>query len=147
MDFNPRSRTGSDRSCASLTTCSRNFNPRSRTGSDPKRYVPRGALSRFQSTLPHRERHPRTEIEITPLYFNPRSRTGSDLIKCKMFFPSFSFQSTLPHRERRAYAAILRAKNDFNPRSRTGSDTRNTANSSHTLISIHAPAQGATGYI
>ena len=55
------------------------------------------------------------------------------------------FQSTLPRGERQTEAltkgeAIL----DFNPRSREGSDTTGRNKEIGTMISIHAPARGAT---
>ena len=56
-------------------------------------------------------------------YFNPRSREGSDLIGCLVFLPKLRFQSTLPRRERlKGYGRITNIY----------------------LISIHAPAKGAT---
>ncbi len=56
MDFNPRSRTGSDLNLREGPGTEYNFNPRSRTGSDTQPGVSR----RWRSN------------------FNPRSRTGSD---------------------------------------------------------------------
>ena len=103
-------------------------------------------MREFQSTLPQRERHvfrtesdSRQDISIhapakgatgrsrvgaaAPRYFNPRSREGSDLIRKRYFMQTFRFQSTLLRRERRAgdVADVLLA-----------------------VISIHAPAKGAT---
>ena len=55
--FNPRSHTGSDPGfpCSHyMTVC---FNPRSHTGSDYSCNRLPSLLCRFQSTLPHRERH------------------------------------------------------------------------------------------
>ena len=77
---------------------------------------------KFQSTLPRRER--------PPLF----SRI------CYIH----RFQSTLPRRERLcAYYEYLRDY-DFNPRSREGSDWLQRTKSKRALISIHAPAKGAT---
>ena len=55
------------------------------------------------------------------------------------------FQSTLPRRERHMFSFLVWDFERFNPRSREGSDeipppTRGNA----TLVSIHAPAKGAT---
>ena len=171
MNFNPRSRTGSDcgkkiqlRRMGNISIhapaqgatiiahvyadLARDFNPRSRTGSDGHRRphgdvpVPLSSTpppppgtdgsraarwtpqSRFQPTLPHRERQPpadegRKSKRISThapaqgatqpekycgsfvQHFNPRSRTGSD-------WPEHGHWAK-QHR-------------DFNPRSRTGSD-------------------------
>ena len=55
------------------------------------------------------------------------------------------FQSTLPRRERRfTPASASAAMMYFNPRSREGSDVGRAAADRQPLISIHAPAKGAT---
>ena len=55
--------------------------------------------------------------------FNPRSREGSDrTLSC-------SFHAIIPY---------------FNPRSREGSDTGTAEQNTKLVISIHAPAKGAT---
>ena len=89
-----------------------------------KHIVALGALLRFQSTLPRRER-----LFVVPLlspvlyYFNPRSREGSDAEQNQQAVRIAEFQSTLPRRERRGFERL----------------------SDHVLsISIHAPAKGAT---
>ena len=56
------------------------------------------------------------------------------------------FQSTLPRGERRSSSVQSSNFGDFNPRSREGSDeVLNESAASTLLISIHAPARGATG--
>ncbi len=78
----------------------------------------------FQSTLPRRERLSRTDCTTL----------------C-----SSTFQSTLPRRERRSRCRHLRtARSNFNPRSREGSDRAEHEEFRRRLISIHAPAKGAT---
>ena len=72
---------GATRSTTCITSCGVNFNPRSRMGSD---VMPGKASSWsrvFQSTLPHGER-PTESAAHAPVvcYFNPRSRMGSDRI-------------------------------------------------------------------
>ena len=144
-----------------------NFNPRSRTGSDRLVCASLDGRKKFQPTLPHRERRGRhpgapehdaisthapaqgaTQMadelqEVYPISthapaqgatksilnrfctiqnFNPRSRTGSD-----------------PHRD--FCGGGIRY---FNPRSRTGSDGKNSRYLNAKGISTHAPAQGAT---
>ena len=83
--------------------------------------------SKFQSTLPHGERR----------------------LNQRPFFLQFQFQSTLPHGERPAPLPHPPPTKDFNPRSRTGSDQIDQAYQLPNLISIHAPARGATssGYV
>ena len=121
--FNPRSREGSDGLLLHSARTEQDFNPRSREGSD--RLLGRGlrcGLS-FQSTLPRRERQ----------YNRIEAVTG------------FPFQSTLPRRERPCAATVPTSTPfNFNPRSREGSDTRYCMLVDNTVISIHAPAKGAT---
>ena len=102
-------------------------------------------LSRFQSTLPRRERHNADESSDGVIDdFNPRSREGSDII-CRVDNAALiefqstlprrerpvsigiginikSFQSTLPRRERRRGRNPSNPSDNFNPRSREGSD-------------------------
>ena len=124
INFNPRSRKGSDCPNSSASVLPDYFNPRSRKGSDcvehiasplmflisihapakgATRMVKKGSPKKgFQSTLPQRER---------------LDSTGA-------LYWAVKFQSTLPQRERH---------NDIISLSLTRE------------ISIHAPAKGATG--
>ena len=126
-----------------LSVRRRYFNPRSREGSDPREeliasrciisiHAPaKGpisagadtAASLFQSTLPRRERQHFPHGWTRHLNFNPRSREGSD----PTLFPFFYF--CFPY---------------FNPRSREGSDQSCKHITASGIISIHAPAKGAT---
>ena len=54
------------------------FNPRSREGSDPNNWFRYFSAGVFQSTLPRRERPVRPSSASFAAYFNPRSREGSD---------------------------------------------------------------------
>ncbi len=123
IDFNPRSREGSDGSAGGLETEYNNFNPRSREGSDNNDCVRACRKRKFQSTLPRGERRP---------YYNtkPASKTISIHAPARgatayldKFLEDLAFQSTLPRGERRpeifGYSQFL-------------------------FISIHAPARGAT---
>ena len=78
--------------------------------------------SMFQSTLPHGERH-------------WRNRIWSD---------GKRFQSTLPHGERLDASSAVSSTDGFNPRSRTGSDRNVNETLQKLIVSIHAPARGAT---
>ena len=97
--------------------------------------------------------------------FNPRSRTGSDVFRSRRF-PSRRvsihapargatsrpvktcalemFQSTLPHGERHLSTRRFGHARGFNPRSRTGSDPCADERGRERMVSIHAPARGAT---
>ena len=165
-----------------------NFNPRSREGSDPKeelfvdeRYISihapaKGATAlhristagtRFQSTLPRRERPDKDGRVSAKENFNPRSREGSDDTSALPDTQASPFQSTLPRRERRNDTILLQWYTNFNPRSREGSDIFDNADLleveyfnprsregsdefdiynhiASKFISIHAPAKGAT---
>ena len=74
MDFNPRSREGSDAPTMGPPPSSWHFNPRSREGSDDK----------TQRAL------------RIPWHFNPRSREGSDSPSADQEERIDGFQSTLP---------------------------------------------------
>ena len=99
---------------------------------------------RFQSTLPHRERHSTSPAGRSTFSFQStlphRERPYNTILAPYLV----KFQSTLPHRERHASAENDNLRIDFNPRSRTGSDLRRRKRQQLRDISIHAPAQGAT---
>ena len=120
--FNPRSREGSDRVSALLLRSSGYFNPRSREGSDPELLLP----YRFFG------------------HFNPRSREGSDGFRQINLCRGNGFQSTLPRGERLLACHLRCCLLNFNPRSREGSDASCVGNVLIGIISIHAPARGAT---
>ena len=102
-----------------------NFNPRSREGSDLIGVIAAYINYTFQSTLPRRER--------------PISVTTSCLLYS-------TFQSTLPRRERRQYSNAVYFSSRFQStlprRERLPFDVARLVG---LLISIHAPAKGATG--
>ena len=144
------------------------FNPRSREGSDNTRngcygrsiiisiHAPaKGATdsgrkdlkyaSRFQSTLPRRERPKNLPTISAQLQFQstlPRRERQPSETETE---ESTEFQSTLPRRERRGSRHSLQLLVYFNPRSREGSDTFVRRYVPRIYISIHAPAKGATG--
>ena len=164
------------------------FNPRSREGSDFNKYKinpiinisihapARGAtiiISRswlilvFQSTLPRGERLLFTNTGHTRHPdFNPRSREGSDDgIQHTVHRESISIHApargaTAFHTPRESPSQNFNPRSregsdlftnaghtrhtDFNPRSREGSDIMGNNSNHSTSISIHAPARGAT---
>ena len=143
LNFNPRSREGSDCSIiyidvidfisihapakgatekinisADTDTISIHAPAKGATCTFPIPHIP----LKFQSTLPRRERLRRSVCD--------------DLWH--------GFQSTLPRRERRhEWRTVLRDEY-FNPRSREGSDKESGQRVHKGTISIHAPAKGAT---
>ena len=142
------------------------FNPRSREGSDPILIFLLKASSAFQSTLPRRERPytlsilhrllqfqstlPRRERLLPILfsfashYFNPRSREGSDRFNssCSPFYYNFNPRSREGSDDNFYSNNLLQIY--FNPRSREGSDQQLLQLRQGFVISIHAPAKGAT---
>ena len=150
-----------------LTLSWRHFNPRSREGSDDLAYL--GIIvffTRFQSTLPRRERPSarccavNIELFQSTLPRRERQRACTSYPSARPFqstlprrerhtMPSavlsFSgFQSTLPRRERQRRCSHDALRFYFNPRSREGSDAVGRQGAIHHAISIHAPAKGAT---
>ena len=168
-----------------------NFNPRSRGGSDAERMSTYTPSTIFQSTLPRRERPPtdqkenRTNLYFNPrsrggsdqyvkdetdsgkeisihapaegatkalqdililvIYFNPRSRGGSDLTYRKEERPPDIFQSTLPRRERPCPLPLPRYPCSISIHAPAEGATQEICGKTvYFKISIHAPAEGAT---
>ena len=124
----------------------------------------------FQSTLPHGERLLRSIPMAKPSDFNPRSRMGSDRLrharlrhapKISIHAPAWGatwvrtlaqtilrFQSTLPHGERRQGSGSYSGSKSFQSTLPHGErHTHNPIMVNHLLISIHAPAWGATVHV
>ena len=121
--FNPRSHVGSDFVHIQLKDPKKCFNPRSRMGSDGK-LLPYGFRGQVSIHAP---------AWGATLY----AAAPNDVAK---------FQSTLPHGERHEPFNFTESNRRFNPRSRMGSDLHTTSTLFHRLVSIHAPAWGATSY-
>ena len=122
---------------------------------------------KFQSTLPRGERRKRNCGNQDVSYFNPRSREGSDKRSRKSAFTDqrisihapargatpvwfssvitfFNFNPRSREGSDKEGAAPETEDDDFNPRSREGSDDNSFQQVFVHLISIHAPARGAT---
>ena len=102
----------------------RYFNPRSREGSDDQDF--KLFIYDYDISIHAPAKgatYPFKFLAMTIRYFNPRSREGSDFFSQNFLHRQREFQSTLPRRERRNMA---RDKIIV------------------TIISIHAPAKGAT---
>ena len=78
---------------------------------------------KFQSTLPRRERREPASFSYVCWSFNPRSREGSDNTG-----------------DSNSHGIAI----SFNPRSREGSDNVYLNDNTALIVSIHAPAKGAT---
>ena len=101
----------------------------------------------FQSTPPHGERHSRREAQmqhtIDVSIHAPARGATRRLFRAVL---KTMFQSTPPHGERQSkFPWHQRCNHGFNPRPRTGSDPESTKQTWPELVSIHAPARGATG--
>ena len=145
MNFNPRSREGSDFHQSSFNIYIFNFNPRSREGSDLSNFIP----------------------NVFFINFNPRSREGSDATiptNCNRYdrisihapakgattagdisVPPCRFQSTLPRRERRQTLSSVRCSPQISIHAPAkGATVFPVSCKCCSGISIHAPAKGAT---
>ena len=144
--FNPRSRVGSDISCATrhqMTkrfqsalprgerqgadkrphswTCS--FNPRSRVGSDISCATRHQMTKRFQSALPRGERLWRGPVRRHRRIVSIRAPAWGATRWIKVRGWEDVFQSALPRGERRPVGGTgVSPERSFNPRSRVGSD-------------------------
>ena len=76
--------------------------------------------------------------------FNPRARMGRDWHGYALHLLYYQFQSTRPHGARLAVPTVLPLMIGFNPRARMGRDLASCGLSIHLIVSIHAPAWGAT---
>ena len=147
-----------------------NFNPRSREGSDILPLCNNLCIRLFQSSLPRGERRDAGVLLLCSLY--PISilapARGATILRAAPYPDKPSFQSSLPRGERRREHSLRweirhyfnprsregsdapktwrrRSFNNFNPRSREGSDLfAISATLPVIVISILAPARGAT---
>ena len=122
-----------------------NFNPRSREGSDPIIPFKKLDSTEFQSTLPRRERQLFVAVKVWyPIFQStlPR-RERLEYFDSPTVIPKISIHAPAKGATNPSPSCVA-STNNFNPRSREGSDHRlaNFGKSSH--ISIHAPAKGAT---
>ena len=103
------------------------------------------ATDGFQSTLPRRERLQLGLVSfgLFEISIHAPAKGATSIVVIGMSKPAL-FQSTLPRRERRCRWANANGSGYFNPRSREGSDMVWLEQKQWELISIHAPAKGAT---
>ena len=110
-----------------------NFNPRSREGSDQQRKWIWSIINGFQSALPRGERHRLPLSEPPEQDFNPRSREGSDQTEPMAAISETDFNPR--SREGSDDIGFRKVHNtfNFNPRSREGSDVWSTSTVSSPL--------------
>ena len=101
-------------------------------------------ISLFQSTLPRGERRRKQCTGNQHILFQSTLPRGERPELQINLFVSFGFQSTLPRGERLMVLHFHSIFINFNPRSREGSDIVSVDANTLRVISIHAPARGAT---
>ena len=122
--FNSRARVGRDEQRSSLRGPARGFNSRARVGRDARRRRIGGV---------HRS-------------FNSRARVGRDKRRPRLESRTSLFQFTRPRGARRKEWLPARSRERFNSRARVGRDSRFHSFPYFDLVSIHAPAWGATSF-
>ena len=120
--FNPRARVGRDSAPSLLLVKRMKFQSTRPRGARPFSSSTSGASPLFQSTRPRGARQGTYEAFLHQHSFNPRARVGRDA------------------------AGWLRLAiwACFNPRARVGRDSGTARRTNVNLVSIHAPAWGAT---
>ncbi len=141
--FNPRSHMGSDKTpCESTRKIRVSIHAPTWGATEPTGTS--GCISKFQSTLPHGERHPGGCNDSGRPRFNPRSHMGSDgydYLQQRHYRVSIhapTWGATPGQGRRRCKGAC------FNPRSHMGSDNARVRQCVKIQVSIHAPTWGAT---
>ena len=124
VHFNPRSHKGSDFDTRTTLSRSEDFNPRSHKGSDDHCIHIFNCFTRFQSTLPQRERR-NADARLTgkgKISIHAPTK-GATAVCLYMLDSGQIFQSTLPRRERPYQSRMnMTVLHHFNPRSHEGSD-------------------------
>ena len=99
----------------------------------------------FQSTRPRGARLRGKQGQHHHCSFNPRARAGRDTIRGVERENDEMFQSTRPRGARPAGSTPEGPRTGFNPRARAGRDRRRDLRQTRLrVVSIHAPARGAT---
>ncbi len=146
LRFNPRARVGRDRNTHPCSASNSRFNPRARVGRDTRErrrmkwqrgFNPRARVGR--DTPSRRSRIWQSPFQST----RPRGARPSVMAAQQHLH---RFQSTRPRGARPAAATLAnQPRKGFNPRARVGRDVPPIVQVAlTTLVSIHAPAWGAT---
>ncbi len=148
--FNPRARAGRDAIRRPRSTHFVSFNPRARAGRDAAFGASLSQRSQFQSTRPRGARHSYADSACSDepwMSFNPRARAGRDGLP-SIHGDAHAFQSTRPRGARHAIvqAHDMSAFQSTRPRgARLADASRRCLHQPRAdLVSIHAPARGAT---
>ena len=143
------------------------FNPCFLEGRDYRCKTAKLISKPFQSTLPRRERLGSSSFVAVAMCFNPRSHEGSDRVSDEFLYatevsihaPTKGATPATPNLRatRRGFNPRSHEGSDhpllgsirsgpcrFNPRSHEGSDVIDGASGQKIMVSIHAPAKGAT---
>ena len=144
--FNPRTRVGCDAEDTLLFVRRVwRFNPRTRVGCDLYVVLSGCSVVEFQSTHPRGVRHDSFHSRRNYRYgFNPRTRVGCDKSGEAQYlvYPSFNPRTRVGCDAFRSGLSCRPA--GFNPRTRVGCDLTSSPTFCRDLVSIHAPAWGAT---
>ena len=122
------------------------FNPRAREGRDLVSLRHYASPCEFQSTRPRGARLGRrfAAYLIEEEFQSTRPR-GARRAACSICPHGWTFQSTRPRGARRASPPERGRRRSFNPRAREGRDRKRFRHREFSMVSIHAPARGATG--
>ena len=99
----------------------------------------------FQSTRPRGARRNSVDTLNGLRCFNPRAREGRDLASALKCCENDSFNPRAREGRDSFPASPARLPISFNPRAREGRDSESFEDRAEFLVSIHAPARGATG--
>src|SRR4051812_46205134 len=88
--------------------------------------------------------HTHREHERWAPRFHPRPREGGDVGSRRIGRTAASFNPRPREGSDTASQSETSTSKSFNPRPREGGDIRDARNDAHLLVSIHAPAKGAT---
>ena len=127
--------------------CGKRFNPRARAGRDLARGLSAEAGPLFQSTRPRGARHERPRRrDVRCLVSIHAPARGATRFRLSSPYLLAQFQSTRPRGARHVpFRLASYISPCFNPRARAGRDpTKHIGSTLSNLVSIHAPARGAT---
>ena len=143
--FNPRARTGRDRGRRRIEARRGVSIHAPARGATPMTYLPSGSIVSFNP----RARTGRDLATATSMArvcrFNPRARTGRDRLILSTSVVASLFQSTRPHGARLAQSVATPAESRFqSTRPHGARPVRIDVAVGLLVVSIHAPARGAT---
>ncbi len=143
--FNPRAREGRDSGSGNRACGTFCFNPRAREGRDAWSQAANITVVMFQSTRPRGARLKNKIGEFTRQGFNPRAREGRDHAIPAHLSRLLQFQSTRPRGARRKYFHPWPCWQIVSIHAPARGATRfGRTDTATPLVSIHAPARGAT---